>query len=286
MQQMFLGLGAKVIEQTVSDGDTNVDASTLFGSDYADSVAKRLIIPAGVEIGATGSTSNRALTIPAGMGGTLEIKNLGTISGFGGTGGAKASGTPKGQTPATGSPGTAGGSAIYIAVNGVSVNNTGTIRGGGGGGDGGDAGDDGGLTTNGMFAVTSGSWSGYYCHPGGGGAGGDGGNGQGYNVAATNGQSGAGGAPRESGGTNWAAKGYQGSAIRAACDSQAAGDPNKNYFNGQSGEAGGNGGGFGQAGEGSGNESGTGGAAGKYIELASGISLSNTPSGTLQGTAP
>lgn len=286
MQQMFLGLGAKVIEHTVSDGDTNLDASTIFGSDYADTVAKRIIISSGHEIGATGSTSNRALTVPAGMGGTLEIKNLGTISGFGGTGGAKASGTPKGQTPATGSAGTDGGSAIYIASAGVSVVNTGTIRGGGGGGDGGDAGDDGGLTTNGMFAVTSGTWSGYYCHPGGGGAGGDGGNGQGYNVAATSGQSGSGGAPRESGGTNWAAKGYQGTAIRAACDAQAAGDSNKNYFDGQAGEAGGDGGGFGTAGNSSANATGGGGAAGKYIELASGISLSNTPSGTLQGTAP
>lgn len=286
MQQMFLGLGAKVIEHTVSDGDTDLNASTIFGSDFADSVNKRIIISSGHEIGATSSTSNRALTVPAGMGGKLEIKNLGTISGFGGTGGAAGAGAPKGQTPGTGSAGADGGSAIYIASAGVSVVNTGTIRGGGGGGDGGDGGDDGGLTTNGMFTLTSGSYSGYYCHPGGGGAGGVGGNGQGYNTALTNGASGAGGAPRESGGSNWAAKGYQGTQIRAACDSQAAGDSNKNYFDGQAGDAGGDGGGFGQAGNSTANASGGGGVAGKYIELAGGISLANTPSGTLQGTAP
>ena len=43
MQQMFLGLGAKVIEHTVSDGDTDLNASTIFGSDFADSVNKRII---------------------------------------------------------------------------------------------------------------------------------------------------------------------------------------------------------------------------------------------------
>ena len=52
MQQILAGLGAKVVEHTVSDGDTNLNASTIFGSDFADAVSKVIIISSGHEIGA------------------------------------------------------------------------------------------------------------------------------------------------------------------------------------------------------------------------------------------
>jgi len=295
MQQILAGLGAKVVEHTVSDGDTNLNASTIFGSDFADAVSKVIIISSGHEIGATTNTSNRALTVPSGMGGTLEIKNSGTISGFGGTGGtAGAKGSGGGSTGAysngnvgsDGGNGSAGGSAIYIASNGVKITNTGTIRGGGGGGGGGDGGDGGGATY---------TTSGWYCYSGQGGDGGAGGNGQGYNTAATNGASGSGGAAREPGGSSWAAKGYPAVVGTNACvagGNSGSRDPwqynGNSYSVGQSGFTGGNGGAFGAAGSNGGGQGSvaSGGAAGKYIELAGGISLANTPSGTLQGTAP
>lgn len=295
MQQMFLGLGAKVVEHTVSDDDTNLNASTIFGSDFASNVTKVIIISAGHEIGATTNTGNRALTVPAGMGGTLEIQNAGTISGFGGTGGAAgAAGIgggsvgaySNGNLGADGSAGSAGGSAIYIASNGVTITNTGTIRGGGGGGGGGDGGDAGGATFVG---------GGYHCYSGRGGDAGAGGNGEGYNTAATNGATGSGGGAKEAGSATGIAKGYPGVVAGNACT--AAGtqgsrnpwqySPNS-YSVGQTGFTGGNGGAFGAAGADGGGQGSVaaGGAAGKYIELAGGISLDNTPSGTLQGTAP
>ena len=295
MQQMFLGLGAKVIEHTVSDGDTNLNASTIFGSDFAGNVAKVIIIPSGFEIGATGGTGNRALTVPSGMGGTLEIQNAGTVSGAGGAGGSYGArgvggggvgAYSNGNLGSDGSAGGAGGSAIYIASAGVSVVNTGTIRGGGGGGGGGDGGDGGGASY---------TASGWYCYSGAGGNGGDGGNGQGYNSASTNGSSGAGGAAREPGGATWAAKGYPyvvGSNACVAGGNSGSRSPwqyvGNSFSVGQGGFTGGNGGAFGADGADGGGQGSVaaGGAAGKYIELAGGISLSNTPSGTLQGTAP
>tara|TARA_A100001391_G_scaffold115905_1_gene78334 strand:+ start:435 stop:1322 length:888 start_codon:yes stop_codon:yes gene_type:complete len=295
MQQMFLGLGAKVVQHTVSDGDTNLNASTIFGSDFAGPAMKILIISSGHEIGATTSTSNRAITVPAGMSGTLEIRNAGTISGFGGAGGAGGAGGygggstgaySNGNLGSDGTAGSAGGSAIYIASNGVKVTNTGTIRGGGGGGGGGDGGDGGGATFIG---------GGYHCYSGRGGDAGAGGNGQGYNTAATNGSTGAGGGAKEAGSATGIAKGYPGVVAGNACTAAGTSgsrnpwqySPNS-YSVGQTGFTGGNGGSFGQAGDDGGGQGtvAAGGAAGKYIELASGITLDNTPSGTLQGTAP
>ena len=295
MQQMFLGLGAKVVQHTVSDGDTNLNASTIFGSDFAGPAMKILIISSGHEIGATTSTSNRAITVPSGMAGTLEIRNAGTISGFGGTGGTAGSGGvgggstgaySNGNLGSDGGDGSAGGSAIYIASNGVKVTNTGTIRGGGGGGGGGDGGDGGGATFIG---------GGYHCYSGQGGDGGAGGNGQGYNTAATSGASGGGGGAKEAGDAGNIYKGYPGVVANNACIAAGTSgsrnpwqySPNS-YSVGQTGFTGGTGGAFGTAGSNGGGQGtvASGGAAGKYIELAGGISLSNTPSGTLQGTAP
>ena len=125
--------------------------------------------------------------------------------------------------------------------------------------------------------------------------GGAGGNGEGYNTAATNGATGSGGGAKEAGSATGIAKGYPGVVAGNACT--AAGtqgsrspwqySPNS-YSVGQTGFTGGNGGAFGAAGADGGGQGSVaaGGAAGKYIELAGGISLDNTPSGTLQGTAP
>ena len=80
IQQMLLGVaGASIVEYTASNA-TNVSLSSVFGSDWAADVEKCYIIPSGVTLGAT-SVSNNALTAESGMGGTLTIKNSGTISG-------------------------------------------------------------------------------------------------------------------------------------------------------------------------------------------------------------
>ena len=263
IQQMLLGVGVSPsLEHTVSDDDTNLNASTIFGSDYTVDIAKVIIIPSGYEIGATGGTGNRALTIPSGLVGSLEIQNAGTISGTGGSGGS--AGTAGTGNPSCaygscnnyatqGTNGGDGGSAIYIASNNVTVTNSGTIRGGGGGGDGG---------SNGQTYTMHGTLYGalLVCI---GGIGGAGGNGEGYNSAATNG---AGGGSKT---TNWVQYGgYFAYLGYSAC---------QNFSNGNGG---GNGGAFGQQG---GNN---GGAGGKYVELAGGISYTLSNSGTLTGNAP
>ncbi len=250
------------INETLSNGDTNVNVSTEFGSSvFTSNTAKVLIIPSGSEVGATGGTGNRAITVPSGMGGTLTIQNAGTISGAGGTGG---------QPHVNGNP---GGSAIYIASNNVTVTNTGTIRGGGGGGGAGHYGSTGGSVTTSIV----------YCQGGSYGNGGAGGNGQGYNSAATNGAGGSGGGARVA-----YLQSYPG--VPNAGPSAIICGNYSGWTNGGSGYTGGNGGSFGQPGsDGAGPSSTgnyTGGAAGKYIELASGISYTLSNSGTLQGNAP
>ena len=218
IQQILLGLGAvSDLKHTVSDDDTNLNAATIFGSDYTVDITKIIIIPSGFEIGATTSTSNRALTIPSGLVGTLEIQNAGTISGAGGAGG----------TGGNSAAGSAGGSAIYIASNNVTVTNTGTIRGGGGGGS---AGSNGSGSNN--VHVSGNSY--VDCI---GGTGGNGGNGEGYNSAATSGA--AGGAKTHSwmqyASWTWA---Y----AQGACGS-------RHWYNGNGGASGGN---FGASGSGNG----------------------------------
>ena len=243
------------LTETLSNGDTNVNVSTEFGSsNFTSNTAKILIIASGSEIGATGGTGNRAITVPSGMGGTLDIQNSGTISGAGGTG-----------STSTSSAGGTGGSAIYIASNNVTVTNSGTIRGGGGGGGRGNPGSPG---ANGYsdHAIS--------CNGGSGGSGGPGGNGQGYNSPATNGTGGGGG-----GGTS-----VSGGYSQSLCNIL-----NQHYglsqTPGGSGTPGGNGGSFGNQG-GNASPGSNGGPGGKYIELASGISYSLSNSGTLTGNAP
>ena len=88
------------------------------------------------------STATWAFTtgdLPTGVGQhQITINNAGAIRGMGGAGG-KASGPAPANGFFTGSPGSAGGTAMHLTTN-VSINNTGTIAGGGGGGGGGGAG--------------------------------------------------------------------------------------------------------------------------------------------------
>lgn len=151
--------------KTLSSG-TDVNLSSTFGSNWAPSIPKIVIIASGTEIG---TASYYALNVPSGMGGTLDIQNSGTISGSGGAG------SPSGT-------GGDGGTALYIGSNNVTVTNSGTIRGGGGGG---------GKGGNGSPGTTTPMSPTLTCVGGNGGTGGAGGNGQGYNQSQSNGSSGS-----------------------------------------------------------------------------------------------
>ena len=94
---------ANQVTVTLSNS-TNQNAASLFGSSYSSSIPKVLIIPSGVEVGAT-SLSNYALTVPSGMGGTLNIQNAGTISGAGGDGSSSGNGGDGGEVKIIGGEG-------------------------------------------------------------------------------------------------------------------------------------------------------------------------------------
>jgi hypothetical protein len=111
----FYGAVNEIVKYITSTS-TNVNASSYFtAGEWSSSAPKRLVINAGVTVGAT-NTSNYALNIPSGFGGTFRLDNNGSIQG---AGGAANSGT--------------GGSAIFAGA-GISINNVGTIYAGGGGG--------------------------------------------------------------------------------------------------------------------------------------------------------
>ena len=105
---------AKGFQNTISSTTTNVVANTLFGDDYDVNYPKFIVINSGVTIGGVRS---EALTIPSGCVGGLTINNAGNIYGAGGV-----------------ANGGDGRTAVYVASSGVTINNTGEIRGGGGGG--------------------------------------------------------------------------------------------------------------------------------------------------------
>jgi len=111
---------------------TNVNLQSLFQATYpgswAQTVPKRVVVNSGVIVGAT-DTSNYALNIPSGFGGTVKVDNNGSIQGAGGA-----------------SNGGNGGPAILAGASGVTINNLGTIYGGGGGGGGGGTGGTGSYT--------------------------------------------------------------------------------------------------------------------------------------------
>ena len=251
----FFG-AVNVIAYTASNG-TNLNASTAFGSSWTDNVPKELIIPSGVTIGSS-STGTAALILPTGMGGTLTIKNSGSVQGAGGAVGAT------------------GGDAILVQVSGITIENSGSIYAGGGGGGVGGAGGNGQSTstsgalgsarrisgsctascqmTFGGDAFCSGScvaWQKEECSGNcngwdcgtckryiytntTGGAGGAGGVGQGYSQSAASGSAGA------SGGTNAGSGGTGGTGgAFGATGSTGATGANGNVSNGSAGSAGG-----------------------------------------------
>ena len=120
----------------------NANTSTLFDTYWGTNVPKRL--KNNGTIGAT-STANVALTVNSNISNTLVIDNAGSIQGAGGAAGA-----------ANGGNGGDGGTAIVLNSL-CSINNTGTIYGGGGGGGAGTAGGAGGAGANGSVPGSSGS---------------------------------------------------------------------------------------------------------------------------------
>lgn len=113
----FHGTSAGIVGTAVSAA--SLDISTLFVGTWTSSDAKILQVPSAVTLG--------PVVAPAPMGGTLNIQNAGTILG---SSGSAAGANPSGN----GGAGSAGGTALQILTNGVTVNNTGSIKGGGGGG--------------------------------------------------------------------------------------------------------------------------------------------------------
>ena len=142
----FYGTGNAVT--AIATSGTNVDVAPLFPGTFTNTDAKILTIASIIQIVGT----NVALTVPSNMAGTLDIQNAGNIIGSSGNGGNA------GSAGAAGGNASAGGSALSIQSNGVTITNSGTINGGGGGGAGGAGG-----------APTSGNVSGSFGPEGGGG---------------------------------------------------------------------------------------------------------------------
>ena len=115
--------------------NASINAQTIFGSDWGTNIPKRLSIPSGVTIG--------TLTIPTGMGGTLEVDVYGEVQGTGGSAG-----------------GGAGGHAIVSNESfTLNVKSGGAVRGGGGGGGAGGTGGNGTYNVN-----SSASGASYRCY--------------------------------------------------------------------------------------------------------------------------
>jgi len=111
--------------------NASINAQTIFGSDWGTNIPKRLSIPSGVTIG--------PLTIPSGMGGTLEVDVAGNIYGTGGS-----------------ANGGAGGNAITSDTSfTLNVLSGGSVRGGGGGGGLGGVGGNGQVGTSGSSSAYS-----------------------------------------------------------------------------------------------------------------------------------
>ena len=116
------------IQHTHSNGDTHVNYATIFGSNWASAVPKRVIVPSGVTVG---GTTTHAMLLPSGMGGTIVFDITGNVQGYGGA-----------------ANGGTGGNAIHcVQTSGVTinVNSGGSVKAGGGGGGAGGAGGNGGA---------------------------------------------------------------------------------------------------------------------------------------------
>lgn len=120
--------------------NASINAQTIFGSDWGTNIPKRLSIPSGVTIG--------TLTIPTGMGGTLEVDVYGEVQGTGGSAG-----------------GGAGGHAIISNESfTLNVKSGGAVRGGGGGGGAGGTGGNGSYSTG--TSATASSFRAYCVYQG------------------------------------------------------------------------------------------------------------------------
>jgi len=124
---LFYGAGNAI--SVAATSGTNIDVAPLFPGTFTNTEAKILTIASDVQI--VGNPAS--LTVPSNMAGTLDIQNAGNIIGSRGNGGNGGSG-------GNGTDASAGGNAISIQSNGVTLNNSGTVSGGGGGGGGGAAG--------------------------------------------------------------------------------------------------------------------------------------------------
>ena len=153
----------------ITSNSENVNVQSLFGGYWTQNVPKRLIINPGVVVGSL-DPGAYALTIPGGVVSTLRIDNNGSIQGAGGS-------------PIPFSAGN-GGPAIY-AGSAVTIDNIGSIYGGGGSGGFGGTGGDGGYYYE-CFETSAGGYSGTVF----GDWGGSGGQGQGYAQNATGGDAG------------------------------------------------------------------------------------------------
>lgn len=151
----------------ITSNSVNVNVQSLFGGNWTQNVPKRLIINGGVVVGSL-DPGAYALTIPSGLVSTLRIDNNGSIQGAGG------------------SPNSGNGGPAILANAAVTIDNIGSIYGGGGGGGFGGTGGDGFYTYE-CSQFNAGSFSGSI----GGNPGGDGGYGQGYAQNATGGAAGS-----------------------------------------------------------------------------------------------
>ena len=297
------GFGAYASRGVALDASaaSSANLQTLFNNSVADSWASGT--PKTYDIGAI---SMGILTIPSGMGGTLEINiaSGGTVRGVGGAANTSpgAGGSGNGATGAAGGAGGAAGHAISVASTGVTINVVGSLQGGGGGGGaGGGAGSGGqgrtsyvsgthcymGYCPGACTAGCAGPWMGgcgpdddnYYtvnCNKyafhtaGNGGAGGNSAKGQGYVSAAGSGSSGSGGSSASNAGTGGAGgAGGNGGAYGAAGSAGTNGSSGANSF--------GNGGGGGSGG--------AAGAAGRavFFNGISAYTIIGTSSGTISG---
>jgi len=223
-----------VVALTIAANSYNYDVYANRGPTYvAGATDLTVTVNPDVTVGST-STGAYAMLVPSSFspGDTVTIVNNGVIQGMGGGGGGGGPSPIPGVDVSAGSPGGAGGNAVYVNRPVVFTNN-GTLAGGGGGGGGG-----------------GGNWA----SPGKQGpqpaGGGGGGGGAGVNGGASGGGGSPGGSP---GGSGTSTTGGGGGAGRVVGVSGGSGGPG-----GGRGAVGSNGGGGSTPG-------GSGGAAGSYV---------------------
>ena len=121
IQQHLVNPCSTTHTRTVSSNTTNLNAQTLFGSDFTANSCKNLIIDSGVSIGGT-DLFFPALDIPSGMGGSMKIINNGSILGAGGKGGQWTQGNGYNDSACT----TRGGGRLLLCTNNAYENEDGT----------------------------------------------------------------------------------------------------------------------------------------------------------------